>query len=67
MTVGPGFPATVALSGNTSVTVGDIGVGNTANGPGIGLRLVIINELMKANQGQILVVSELDKYTTFTV
>ena len=55
------------MTTETLSTLFGISVGNTANGPGIGLRLAIINELMKANQGQILVVSELDKYTTFTV
>ena len=55
------------MTTETLSTLFRVGMGNTANGSGIGLRLVIINELMKANQGQISDVSELDKYTTFTV
>ena len=55
------------MTTETLSTLFRVGVGNTANGSGIGLRLVIINELMKANQAQISVVSALDKYTTFMV
>ena len=55
------------MTTETLSTLFRVGMGNTANGSGIGLRLVIINELMKANQAQISVVSALDKYTTFMV